>query len=86
MDEKETMQYQIELLDRVKNELGMKQSDISKKFEVGYSVVSKWVNGKAPLTKATQIALELMLERKEDKEIIDWVKKSSHIIELVKQK
>ena len=86
MDKKDDMKYQVELLTRAKKELDMNQSDISRKFGVGNSVVSKWTNGKAPITTATKIALELMLDRKKDKEIIDWVKKTFDIMELMKQK
>ena len=85
MNEKEEMEYQIELLERVKKELEMSQVDISKKFGVGSSVVSKWFNKKSSITTATQVALELMLERKKDKEIIEWFQKTSHIMELMKK-
>ena len=82
----EDLSYQVELIERVKKELGMSQSDIARTFEVGTSVVSKWSNGKTPITVATKIALELMIERKKDEKIIDWVKDITNIIELVKQK
>ena len=80
------LEYQVELIKRVKSELGMSQSDIARKFKVGTSLVSKWANGKAPMTEATKIALELMIEREKDKRIIDWVKNIPQIIDLVKQK
>ena len=83
---KEDLSYQIELIERVKKELGMSQSDIARKFEVGTSVVSKWSNGKTPITVSTKIALELMIERKKDEKIIDWVRNITHVMDLVKQK
>ncbi len=82
----EDLSYQVELIERVKKELGMSQSDIARKFEVGTSIVSKWSNGKTPITVSTKIALELMIERKKDEKIIDWVKDITNIIELVKHK
>jgi len=83
---KEDLNYQVELIEKVKKELGMSQSDIARKFEVGTSVVSKWSNGKTPITVSTKIALELMIERKKDEKIIDWVRNITHVMELVKQK
>jgi len=83
---KEDLSYQVTLIERVKEELGMSQSDIARKFEVGTSVVSKWSNGKTPITVSTKIALELMIERKKDEKIIDWVRNITHVMELVKQK
>ena len=83
---KEDLSYQVELIERVKKELGMSQSDIARKFEVGTSVVSKWSNGKTPITVSTKIALELMIERKKDEKIIDWVRNITHVMDLVKQK
>ena len=83
---KEDLSYQVELIERVKKELGMSQSDIARKFEVGTSVVSKWSNGKTPITVSTKIALELMIERKKYEKIIDWVRNITHVMDLVKQK
>jgi len=83
---KEDLSYQVKLIERVKKELGMSQSDIARKFEVGTSVVSKWSNGKTPITVSTKIALELMIERKKDEKIIDWVRNITHVMDLVKQK
>jgi len=83
---KEDLSYQVTLIERAKKELGMSQSDIARKFEVGTSVVSKWSNGKTPITVSTKIALELMIERKKDEKIIDWVRSITDIMDLVKQK
>jgi len=70
----EDLSYQVELIDRVKKELGMSQSDISQKFEIGESAVSKWVKKKGKMPTGTRIALELMLERKEERKTIELVK------------
>ena len=82
MNEKEEMEYQIELLEKVKNELGMNQSDISRKFEVGASAVSKWANQKVKIPIAVQLSLELMLELKEQKELTTWVGKIPQMIDI----
>jgi DNA-binding transcriptional regulator YiaG len=82
----DSLDYQVKLIEKVKIELGMSQSDIARKFKVGTSVVSKWAKGKASMTEATKIALELMIEREQDKKIIDWVRDIPQIIDLVKYK
>jgi predicted transcriptional regulator len=71
---KEDLSYQVELIERVKKELGMSQSDIARKFDIGEAAVSKWVKKKAKIPTGTKIALELMLESKEDKKTIELVK------------
>ncbi len=59
------LDYQVQLLDKVKEELGMNQSDIARKFGMGTATISHWAkqNGKMPLV--ARIALELMLKEKE---------------------
>ena len=86
MNEKEEMEYQIELLERVKNELGMSQSDISRKFEIGRSYVSNWINKKTIMKPPYRIALELMLKEKKQEKVIEWVQKIPEIMNLIKQK
>ena len=83
---KEDLSYQVELIERVKEELGMSQSDISQMFEIGESAVSKWVKKKGKIPTGTKIALELMIEKKEDKKIIDSIKSFSNIIAQMTQK
>ena len=84
MNEKETMQYQRELLERVKNELGMSQSDISRKFEIGRSSVSDWINQKLIMKASYRIALELMLQNKKQQEVIEWIEKLPKIMNIIK--
>jgi len=76
----ENLSYQVELIERVKKELGMSQSDIARIFEMGTSTVSKWVKKKVLMPTSAKIALELMIEKKEDKKIIDSIKSFSDII------
>ena len=86
MNEKENMQYQIELLEKVKKELGMNQSDISRKFEIGAPAVSKWATQKVKIPLAVQLSLELMLELKEQEELTNWVKKIPKMINIATKK
>ena len=76
----EDLSYQVELIERVKKELGMSQSDIARTFEMGTSTVSKWTKKKVLMPTSAKIALELMIEKKEDKKIIDSIKSFSNII------
>jgi DNA-binding transcriptional regulator YiaG len=83
---KEDLSYQVKLIERVKKELGMSQSDIARKFEVGTSTVSKWAKKKVLMPTSAKVALELMIEKKEDKRIIDSIKSFSNIIVNMTQK
>ena len=76
----EDLSYQVELIEKVKKELDMSQSDIARTFEMGTSTVSKWVNKKVLMPTSAKIALELMIEKKKDKKIIDSIKSFSNII------
>jgi len=62
------LEYQVELIERVKKELGMSQSDIAKKFEMSESAVSEWLKKKRKMKAPQRIALELMLKTKEQQE------------------
>jgi predicted transcriptional regulator len=62
---KEDLSYQVKLIERVKKELGMSQSDIARKFEIGESAVSEWVSKKRKMKAPPKIALELMLKDNE---------------------
>ena len=86
MDKKDNMQYQVELLERVKNELNMSQSDISRKFDISRSYVSEWTNKKIIMKAPYRISLELMLRDKEREEVIEWVQQIPKIMSLVEQK
>ena len=82
---KEDLSYQVKLIERVKKELGMSQSDIARKFEMGKSSVSEWVNKKVKMKPPYRIALELMLKDKKQQEVIDWVQKFPQIMKIVGQ-
>jgi DNA-binding transcriptional regulator YiaG len=80
---KEDLSYQVELIERVKKELGMSQSDIARKFEVGTSTVSNWIKKKVKIPTIAKIALELMLEREKDRKMLNFMETfSQHIVEM----
>jgi DNA-binding transcriptional regulator YiaG len=81
----EDLSYQVELIERVKEELGMSQSDIARKFEMGKSSVSEWANKKVKMKPPYRIALELMLKDKKQQEVIAWVQKFPQIMEIIGQ-
>jgi len=62
------LEYQVELIERVKKELRMSQSDIAKKFEMSESAVSEWLKKKRKMKAPQRIALELMLKTLEQQE------------------
>jgi DNA-binding transcriptional regulator YiaG len=79
----EDLNYQVKLIERVKKELGMNQSDIARKFEVGTSTVSNWTKKKVKIPTVAKIALELMLEREKDKKTLNFMENfSKHILEM----
>ena len=82
----EDLSYQVELIERVKKELGMSQSDIARMFEMGKSSISEWANEKVKMKAPHRIALELMLKDKEQQEVINWVQKLPEIIKIVERK
>ena len=84
---KEDLSYQVTLIERAKKELGMSQSDIARKFEVGTSTVSNWVKKKVKIPTVAKIALELMLEREQDKEILNFMEIfSQHVVNMGRKK
>jgi transcriptional regulator with XRE-family HTH domain len=82
----EDLSYQVELIERVKKELGMSQSDIARKFEIARSYVSDWMNKKSKMKPPYRIALELMLKNKEQQEVMDWIQKIPSIMRIAEQK
>ena len=86
MEKKDDMKYQVELLERVKKELDMSQSDISRKFDISGSYVSEWTNQKIIMKAPYRISLELMLRDKEREEVIEWIQQIPRIMSIVEQK
>ena len=69
----EDLSYQVELIDRVKKELGMNQSDIARIFDIGNTTVSDWVQKKRKITTTAKLALELMLKDKEQQKELEII-------------
>jgi len=80
------LEYQVKLIERVKSELGMSQSDIARKFEVGESAVSKWTKKRAKIPTGTKIALELMLEKNKEQKTIKLMKELFNEIKTMTEK
>jgi len=70
---KEDLSYQVTLIERAKKELGMSQSDIARKFEVGTTTVSDWIKQKRKITATAKLALELMLKDKEQQKELEII-------------
>ena len=77
---KEDLNYQVELIERVKKELGMSQSDIARKFEIGESAVSEWVSKKRKMKAPPKIALELMLKDNEQQKRLKIVDSFTELV------
>jgi predicted transcriptional regulator len=77
---KEDLSYQVELIERVKKELGMSQSDIARKFEIGESAVSEWVSKKRKMKAPPKIALELMLKNNEQQKRLKIVDSFTELV------
>jgi predicted transcriptional regulator len=77
---KEDLSYQVTLIERVKKELGMSQSDIARKFEIGESAVSEWVSKKRKMKAPPKIALELMLKNNEQQKRLKIVDSFTELV------
>ena len=70
----EDLSYQVTLIERVKEELGISNMELSRKLKVGSSSISEWGNGKRNIPYGTLVAIELMIENqklKKDLEVVD---------------
>ena len=75
----EDLSYQVELIERVKKELEINQSELSQKIGVSPSKLSEWSNGKRKIPKVVIFALNLILENKE-------LKKDSTLLNLLSER
>ncbi len=73
MEKKDDMKYQVELLERVKKELDMSQSDISRKLGIGTTSISDWTKEKRQMPTTARLALKLMLKVKEQEKELEIV-------------
>lgn len=59
-------------------ELNITQAELGRQLDIPASTVGTWVSGKIP--KMAEVALTLMLENKEQKEILEAIKKARDFI------
>ena len=83
---KEDLSYQVALIEKVKKELGMSQSDIARKFDVGNTTVSDWVKKKRKITTTARLALEFMLKDKEQQKELEVIGSFMTLIEKYRKK
>jgi len=76
----EDLSYQVELIERVKKELGISNMELAKKLKVGNSSISEWGNGKRNIPYGTLLAIELMIENKNLKKDLDVVNAFSSLL------
>jgi len=67
------------IVKQVCQELGINQSELAKRLDVGTSAISEWKNGKIP--KMAQLALELMLTNKRQQNQLYKIKETWAIIQ-----
>nr|DAS03355.1 MAG TPA: CII protein [Caudoviricetes sp.] len=59
-------------------EFGITQAELGRQLDVPASTIGTWASGKIP--KMAEVALTLMIENKEQKEILDAIKKARDFI------
>lgn len=68
----------INIVKKVCAELGITQAELGRQLDVPASTIGTWASGKIP--KMAEVALTLMIENKEQKEILDAIKKARDFI------
>ena len=68
----------INIVKKVRAELGITQAELGRQLDVPASTIGTWASGKIP--KMAEVALTLMIENKEQKEILDAIKKARDFI------
>jgi len=66
------------IVKRVCKELNITQAELGRQLDVPASTIGTWASGKIP--KMAEVALTLMLENKEQKEILEAIKKARDFI------
>ncbi|QCD44419.1 XRE family transcriptional regulator [Campylobacter mucosalis] len=73
-DEKETEN----IVKKVCKNLQITQAELGRQLDVPASTIGTWASGKIP--KMAEVALTLMLENKEQREILEAIKKAHEIV------
>lgn len=68
----------INIVKKVCAEFGITQAELGRQLDVPASTIGTWASGKIP--KMAEVALTLMIENKEQKEILDAIKKARDFI------
>ncbi|HHD0182637.1 TPA: helix-turn-helix domain-containing protein [Campylobacter jejuni] len=66
------------IVKRVCKELNITQAELGRQLDVPASTINTWASGKIP--KMAEVALTLMLENKQQKEILEAIKKARDFI------
>ncbi|AQW87194.1 hypothetical protein CPIN18021_0348 [Campylobacter pinnipediorum subsp. caledonicus] len=66
------------IVKKVCKELNITQAELGRQLDVPPSTIGTWASGKTP--KMAEVALTLMLENKEQKEILEAIKKARDFI------
>lgn len=66
------------IVKRVCKELNITQAELGRQLDIPASTINTWASGKIP--KMAEVALTLMLENKQQKEILEAIKKARDFI------
>lgn len=66
------------IVKQVCSKLNITQAELGRQLDVPASTIGTWASGKIP--KMAEVALALMLENKEQKEILEAIKKARDFI------
>ncbi|ECR3172075.1 helix-turn-helix domain-containing protein [Campylobacter jejuni] len=66
------------IVKKVCKELNITQAELGRQLDIPASTINTWASGKIP--KMAEVALTLMLENKQQKEILEAIKKARDFI------
>ncbi|HIH2015953.1 TPA: helix-turn-helix domain-containing protein [Campylobacter coli] len=69
------------IVKKVCKELNITQAELGRQLDVPASTINTWASGKIP--KMAEVALTLMLENKQQKEILEAIKKARDFIDRI---
>jgi len=79
------LDYQVQLLDKVKEELGMNQSDIARKLDISSTTVSDWKKKRLTMRPMYKLLFELMIKDKHYQDIISSWQKMNHALNFLEK-